>query len=482
MRRVVALVLLLLSLRVAAKTVNPLDYGLKMAKSGEERYYALKRCHEDAANRGFDISYNGIDRIELTIPKDATTLPLTRLTDFAGVRLVVENRQNDFMLFKMQGKAELINIDGHTIDSGELKQYDQLRQGTKLLLIQDENPWINTRLGYNSSTVYKRKDILVLKNGKAQNKTIMPYGNKYSDPKVWYVNTNGKKSVVKNLVFERTPSSTFITKVLAFRFIYRLSVESISVVTPQGVITQGDGCFLFEDCADIEMKDITIEGTYSSPNLTGYGIRMLNVFDVKIQGMNAHGDWGIFGNYNVNQVQLKNCDINRFDVHYYGKDIKSDHCTYRDLYNQFASVYGDVLFRNCEFIDHTPVLIESSFNAYTPFNLSFINCRFHFSKKHNYLITLFGVKAPYNDRPELHRKSLPNVTLKNCKVYLDDDVDKWQVFKTHGVAYRDSFDYITDVSINNVCVFSKVKKPFEMFSEEMKTTKPITVKMKRFNY
>lgn len=484
MRLLIICLSILSSVNGLAKTVSPLQYGIMEAKSGEDRYYALKRCHEDAVKNGYNISYKGINEIQISVPEDAVILPLPDVTDFAGVRMVMNNNTKNFRMFQLQGTCELIEgVTGKIIDRGDYAGIDKLAKGLMFVYLQDENPWINTRLGYNSTAVYKRKDILVVKNGKAQNCPIMPYDNANSKPTVWYSHVSGRKKVIKNLEFERTAGSTFISTPLALRFMYNVEISNITVTTPkESKIDQGDGCFIIEDCARITMNDIRIDGTYSTPKLTGYGVRLLNVYDMRINRMNAYGDWGIFGNYNVNQVQLKNCDINRFDVHYYGKDIKSDHCTYRDLYNQFASVYGDVSFRNCEFIDHTPVLIESSFNAYTPFNLKFINCRFHLSKKHNYLITLFGVKAPYNDRPELRRKSLPNITMNNCLIYLDNDVDKWQLIKTHGVAYKDTFDYITDVVINNVRVVSDNQKSFEMFSEELKTTKPVTVKMKRFNH
>ena len=88
---------------------------------------------------------------------------------------------------------------------------------------------------------------------------------------------------------------------------------------------------------------------------------------------------------------------------------------------------------------------------------------------------------PYNERPELRRKCLPNITIKKCKIYLDDDVEKWQVVRTQGVAYKDSFDYITDVTINNVKVMSNEEKPFEMYSEELRTTRRVNIKIKKLN-
>ena len=483
MRRLLTLVLLLMSLSVAAKTVNPLDYGLRTAKTGEERYYALKRCHEDAVKHGYNISYKGIREIQISVPQDAVILPLPDVTDFAGVRMIMENRQKEFRMFSMQGTCELIDVDKSTIDKGDYSRYNKLNSGLKFVYLQDENPWINTRLGYNSTAVYKREDIILVKNGKAQNKPIMPYDNVQSNPKVWYSTITSKKKVIKDLEFVRTDNSTFITTPLILRFKYNVEINNITVTTPkETTIDRGDACIIIEDCARITMNDIKIDGTYSTPKLTGYGVRLLNVYDMRINRMNAHGGWGIFGNYNVNKATLQHCDINRFDIHYYGRDIRSVGCIYRDLYNQFASVYGEVSFKNCEFINTIPVLMESSFNAYTPFELVWQNCTFHLTKQRNYLITLFGVPQPYNDRPELRRKCLPNITLKNCTVYLDDDVEKWQVVRTQGVAYKDSFDYITDVNINNVRVVSKYEKPFEMYSEELKTTKPVKVKLKKFNH
>lgn len=484
MRRLLTLVLLLMSLSVAAKTVNPLDYGLRTAKTGEERYYALKRCHEDAVKHGYNISYKGIREIQISVSQDAVILPLPDVTDFAGVRIVMDNKTKNFRMFQLQGTCELIEgVTGKIIDRGDYTSIEKLATGLKFVYLEDENPWINTRLGYNSTAVYKRKDIIVVKNGRAQNQPIMPYNNANSQPKVWYSSVMGRKKVIKNLEFVRTAGSTFISTPLALRFMYNVVISNITVTTPkESKLDRGDGCFIIEDCARITMNDIKIDGTYSTPKLTGYGVRLLNVYDMRINRMNAHGGWGIFGNYNVNKAMLKDCDINRFDIHYYGCDIRSEDCIYRDLYNQFASVYGEVSFKNCEFINTIPVLMESSFNAYTPFELVWQNCTFHLTKQKNYLITLFGVPQPYNDRPELRRKCLPNITLKNCTVYLDDDVEKWQVVRTQGVAYKDSFDYITDVNINNVRVISKNEKPFEMYSEELKTTKPVKVKLKKFNH
>ena len=335
MRRLLTLVLLLMSLSVAAKTVNPLDYGLRTAMTGEERYYVLKRCHEDSVKHGYNISYKGIREIQISVPQDAVILPLPDVTDFAGVRIVMDNKTKNFRVFQLQGTCELIEgVTGKIIDRGDYTSIEKLATGLKFVYLEDENPWINTRLGYNSTAVYKRKDIIVVKNGRAQNQPIMPYNNANSQPQVWYNSVMGRKKVIKNLEFVRTAGSTFISTPLALRFMYNVVISNITVTTPkESKLDRGDGCFIIEDCARITMNDIKIDGTYSTPKLTGYGVRLLNVYDMRINRMNAHGGWGIFGNYNVNKAMLKDCDINRFDIHYYGRDIRSEDCIYRDLYN-----------------------------------------------------------------------------------------------------------------------------------------------------
>ena len=467
---VILLLTLMYSLMSSAKTVNPLQYGINEAQTGEERYFTLRRCHEDAFKNGYSISYRGLARIELTIPEEASPLPLPDTTDFAGVAMVVDNQREGLALFALTGKAEQLSVDRQSLDTGNFTHIPKLSSGVRLLYIQDENPWINIRLGYNSTAVYKRRDVLVVKNGHAQNSIIMPYPTETSNPHFWYSEVSSKKKVVKNLHFVRTQTSTAITRPLYIRFMYNVEVSNVSVVTPQGVIKSDDSCFIIEDCANLTINDVTIEGTYSEERLTGYGIRLLNVYDVKFNRLKADGKWGIFGNYNVNTVQLSDCDLNRFDVHFYGKDITSIDCRYHDLYNQFASVYGHVSFKNCEFVNQRPVLIESSFNAYTPFELEWKNCTFHLGGKKNFLITLLGVPEPYNDRPELMRKCLPNIKVRNCKVYLADDLKDWYLIQTGEVKYKDSFDYISEVVVSGTKVYGNKKAAFRLSSESIRTT------------
>ena len=161
---------------------------------------------------------------------------------------------------------------------------------------------------------------------------------------------------------------------------------------------------------------------------------------------------------------LTDCDINRFDIHCYGKDVKSVRCKFSEFYNQFSSVHGIVEFNNCEFYDFIPVLLEPSFNAYTPFDLIFQECTFNMTKKKNYILTLSGLEEKHISRPELARKSIPNIEIRDCIVNLQLGVTQWYIIHTGKVDYKESLDYMKNVKIHNLLVNCYKYSRFDFFN------------------
>lgn len=457
-------------------TVSPLDYGLLNANNGEERFRALKRCHEDAIKKNVGVSYAGIDTIYVTIPNRANSIPLSHYTDFAGATIVVTNDYKYFWLYSIKSKTTKIELSKSDLDKGNFRKIPELSTGEKLLIIQDDNPWILVRLGYKNSTPKIRKDVLLLKNGKAQNKTIAVYNNAYSSPSVTYADINTERITVKNLNFIRSEESSEKTNLIDIRNTAHIQIENITITTPQGKLNYSDAAFVIEDCADLTMNDITINGTYSDKGKDGYGIRLLNVYDTKINRLYAKCKWGVFGNYNVNKAILCDCDINRFDVHSYGRDFTFKRCRFTDFYNQFASVYGTITFSNCYFENQIPFLQESTFNAFTPFELMFSNCTFKLDKKHNYIVTLYGVPEVINERPELSCKSLPNITLLNCEIHIPEDVQRWYLIESRGVKYKGTFDYVKRFKMKGVKVIGNAGAEFAISDEPLNTTNQVKMK------
>ena len=226
------------------------------------------------------------------------------------------------------------------------------------------------------------------------------------------------------------------------------------------------------------MNDICVNGTYSRTDKFGYGVGMVNIYRLTIKKMYARCNWGVFGSQSINNVVLKDCDINRFDIHCYGRDVKAVKCKFSNLYNQFSSVFGSISFEKCEFTNFIPFLIESSYNAYTPFDVKWKDCTFNLDDKHNYIMTLFGVPEQYNERPELRRKCLPNISITNCKVKLADNMNKWYLIHTGGVKYMDTFDYISEISLKGVKVYNSKGKDFELSTEKLKYSNSVNTEIK----
>lgn len=457
-----------------AKVINPLQYGIKDAKTGEERYMSLMRCHQHAIMLSSDISYQGIDTIRLSIPPNATSIPLTDNVDFAGVTLIVENRAKDICLFEKSNKLNQINNNNNNDLSGDYRAFKELYNGLYVVIIEDKEPW-SRRDGYSYS--FYRKDLVLVKNGKAKAKTITNYNFSTCRIQFWYRKVSPTRKVIKDLEFIRTDNSLFKTYCIKIENEYNIRLDNISITTPGVTNLTADVAIQLQNCFAVELKNITINGTYSKEHEYGYGVYIDNVNTLKVDKMYGHAKWGVFGSNNLNNVVLSRCDINRFDIHCYGRDIRAVNCIFSGLYNQYSSVFGFVKYEKCVFTDFIPVLVESSYNAYTPFDLFMNHCTFHLDGEKNYLITLFGVPAEYNKRPELKRKSLPNITIKNCRVFLSDDVREWYLINTRGNAYKDTFDYLSNISMSGITVSGNNQFEFQLYSEMIKTTLPLKTKI-----
>lgn len=178
----------------------------KNAKSGVERYRILLNVHKDAVEQGKGVSYEGIDSIFLDIPQNPQSIPLSFITNFSGVNIIVENRQKNFHLFSMQGMKERVSVNNKQLLRGNYRSIDVLEKGIKVLILEDINPWIKQREGYDVGVT--RKDILYLKNGKARNKPIQSYTTESTKVKAFWFEGSLTAKEVKNLVFERSEKST----------------------------------------------------------------------------------------------------------------------------------------------------------------------------------------------------------------------------------------------------------------------------------
>jgi hypothetical protein len=438
----------------------------------------LQRTHKEAERLGVGVSYKGIKEIHLEIPSNAQSIPLTHYTDFAGVTLQVENKQKNFSLFSLASELLPVAIDGKEIDNRDFSHNQTLRSGTKMLVIEDETPWVENRIGHDYGAT--RKDIMLIKNGKSKNGPVQSYCTSSSSPKGSYCDAAvTAKKVIKNIRFNRASTSTKKTYFVKIENQYNVELSNITINTPEGSELYADKAIGITNCINVFIADVTINGTYSllekseDSQRYGYGISLNNTYDVNVYNMYARANWGVFGNRNVHKAFLKDCDINRFDIHCYGKDISFEDCNFVSLYNQFSSVYGLISFTNCTFTDFTPILMGHSYNAYTAYDVRFEKCTFNLDKKHYSIISFSGFTIEENKRPELKEKCLPNVTMLDCRVNLAEGMKKWYVYNTQKTKdYEGRFSHISEVRIERLSTNGGPATK-EVFSKNIETVKNV---------
>ena len=396
-----------------AKEFSPYSFGLSKVKTGVERYQVLLKTHQAAVKAGVNVDYSGIKRIEIEIPDNPKQIPLTRYNDFKGCVFVVKNTRKNSRLFNYAKKETPINVSKQSIDAGYFNFTDPLNRGRYLLLIEDENPWVQNRRGYDYG--HQRKDVLLVENGRAKNTVTMPYNNADSKPKCSYIPQENSPFVFKNITIERDPGCKFVTNVAYISGVDNVQISNVKVHTPANTLINDRGILIY-NCTNVSLDNVRIDGTYSQTNHSGYGFTLNNIWNLKMKRLIGKGNWGVFGNNNVNTATMEDSEINRFDIHCYGRNASFKNVKFFDLYNQFSSMYGNVTFENCEFRNFVPVLIETSYNAYTEFDVDINNCVFYTTAKKNYLVNTGSLSGEENARPELKAKKLPKVKVNGLKV------------------------------------------------------------------
>ena len=431
--------------------ISPFDYGLREAASDTDRYWALYNAHVEALARHLPVSYEGIDTLEIELPADFKSIPLGPHTDFGGLVLYVTNHARHGSLFSMTNRQKEFTLAKHRVEIGDFRMIPELSTGDKLLALNDKNPWTE-RIGYGYRVF--RQDLIWVHDGKGMNKPIAPWNTDSTQLSASYYDVDTSQKVFRNLTLHRRENCTFRTECLHLKGQFNVLVENVHVTTPKSKMI-ADGVFNVSSSARITFRDVTVDGTYSGYGRWrdyGYAFALNNLWDTKFERVTADGNWGVFGTNYLSNTTLIDCDINRFDIHCYGRDALLKHCTLRQRQTQFSSMYGTVTFDSCRFVDCIPVRIRSSYNAYTPFDIEMRDCTFELTRRHHSLVNVMLLDTAANSRPELNRKCWPNLSVTNMTVIVPGTVRSLDLYEPTGTLseLKKPVDYINKVIVNGL--------------------------------
>ena len=434
----------------ANSKVSLVEMGLLKAKSGTERYEILLSAHQKAVVLGTDVDYSGIKQIDLEIPQKAQSIPLTTNNDFCNAVFNVKNCSIDFVLFQTNYKLIPIEVSGKMIKCGRYPVLKKIStQHPVLLIIEDQEPWVQKRDGNNYSYGVMRKEALLVKRGRAVFSTTTDYDDN-SIVKAYYRVVDDEGTTFCNLVLNRTNSSTKKTFLFKIENENCVNITNVIVNTPSSELT-GDVLMAVNNSTNVNFADVAINNTYSSETFFGYGINMNNVTNAHFARFCGYGKWGVFGTYSVNTAFLEECDLNRFDIHCYGRDVTCERCSFRDLYNQFSSFYGSLYYKSCTFNDFIPVSIEMSFNAYTGFDIFFEDCIISTTSRSHELISVGRLDNQISPRMQLKEKCWPNLTIKNLTVHAEHGANPLYIYRVRGdITYPVPVGYLSSISVDGL--------------------------------
>jgi len=430
--------------------LSPFDFGLAEAETDSARYAVLYATHMQALATGTEVSYRGVGAVTIEVTTDAHPIPLGRHNDFGGVIITVKNNAKTHFLFTMTDTLwTSIALNPGDVDFGDLSSVKELASGTYLLVLEDQHPWVKYRIGYRYGAM--RKDILLVRDGQTLNCPVSPYATDSTKMIAKFHPTDEELKTISNLTITRDTSASFKTYCFDIDGINNLEIKNVNIYTPNPKNLYADAAINIKNCANVSFEQVLIEGTYSRKNLYGYGIQMNNVWNSTFLRLTGRANWGIFGTNNMQNTTLRNCEINRFDIHCYGRDVFFYNCSFGNLYNQFSSLFGTLLFKDCRFTDFVPVLLEPSYNAYTGFDLVFEDCIFDALPQRNFLVSTGKLDTVKNSRPELVEKCWPNVNIKNMTVNVANKTSRVILFSPKTpISANTSVGYISNISIDGM--------------------------------
>lgn len=406
--------------------LNPLNFGLREASDGMERYNALMACHREAVASHRPVSYAGIDTIRLVVPENAASIPLPYITDFAGAVIVVRNNSgHNVTLFSLTGdkEPEEIKVDCRMLEDNDFREVPEFRSGYNLLIVDDKTPWSAHQ---HRGNAFYRSDLIAIAEGHSQNSTIAPYTDAAAMPLFRYVTVSSDVKSIEHVTIIRDRSSANITYCFSVANQYNVAFRNVHVVTPRSILF-GDKIFDIANSAMVSFSNIIIDSSYSSKNSYGYAFCLTNVAGIRFENIRCRTTWHAFAAANVNGVEMRRCVANGFSLLCYGRDIHATECDMRVRGFHLSSLFGTLRLDSCYFSQCTPVMLRSDYNAYTPFDIRASHCSVDASRKYHAFVNAVFFSNQPNRRPELSALCLPNIwvealTVNNRPLYRQFDI------------------------------------------------------------
>jgi hypothetical protein len=429
-------------------SISPLDYGLAEATTGEARYEALYNAHSAAVAFGLPLDYSGVGTVELTVSSGSKVIPLPPQTDFKGAVFKVRNDAKKCFLFSLEKVFSRVAVSGTHIDAADYSGVPALSTGLHLLRIQDDVHWVNDREGFDHPA--DRADVVLVRDGVGSNGPIASYDTPATRINAEYCEADDMQKSFCNVTLVRDAASTQMVNLLSVRGINNLYLGNVRVETPSGTGIYGDTAIDIRHCTNLTCEDLTFDGLYDDDHETGYGLSINNTWNATFRRIHSHNRWAAFGCNNMQDSFLEDSDVERFDIHCYGRNITVRNSTLTGKGIPCSSIFGTILCENVTFNNCYAYSMRTEYNAFTPFNIILRNCELVSGGQHA-LVNIGKLDTKINPRPELAQKNLPNLEIDGMTVRLVAGASAFALFHlSEGQSYPDPVGHISSIKVKGL--------------------------------
>ena len=430
------------------------DFGWDKARNGAERAGVLYEAHKYAADHGSYVDYSGYKIIDIEITKGFKSIPLSDYNDFCGVVFNVKNTWKDLPLFTFTQKETPVAVGKKLLDGTNFRSIRELANGEYILIIKDQTPWVDKRVGHDYAHI--RKDIIWIKDGRSANKVISGYNTPESAPACSFCPVSSTDKVIANFTLNRNKESTKRTDCMLVQRQAHLRIRNIIINTPSGALTH-DAAFKIEDCVDVTLSDIKVNGTYSKSDSFGYAFNFNNIWNTRFVRVDGYGEWGVMGHNNLSDTYLVQCHINRFDIHCYGRNLYLTDCVIdggeKGWFCGGSGIYGTIQCDRCHYINAYPIYYGDSYKTAVGAEIVLNDCIFDVRPQKNAIFYTRVLNSNINPRPGLSQKCLPNITINNMTVNVPKGVKKVYLMDMYRQpTYEGTVGYMKRITINGLTV------------------------------
>ena len=442
-------------------SISPLDYGLVEATTGEARYEALYNAHCAAVALGLPLEYSGVGTVELTVSSASKAIPLPPQTDFKGTVFKVRNNAKKCFLFSLEKVFSRVAVSGAQIDAADYSSVPALASGLHLLRIQDDVHWVDDREGFDHPA--DRADVVLVRDGVGSNGPVASYDTPATRINAEYCAADEVQKSVCNVTLIRDAASTQNVNLLSVRGINNLYLSNIRVETPSGTGIFGDTAVDIRHCTNILCEDMTFDGLYCDDHESGYGLSLNNTWNAMFRRIHSHNRWAAFGCNNMQDSYLEDSDVERFDIHCYGRNITIRNSTLTGKGLPCSSIFGTILCENVTFNDCFTYSMRTEYNAFTPFDIVLKNCELYAGSQHA-LVNIGKVDAKINPRPELAKKNWPNLEVDGMTVHLIVGASSFSLFHLSDMQkYPDPLGHVSSIKVKDLNYVYKTNSPVRTY-------------------